>query len=663
SEDPRLAGELGVAYVRGVQSEGVGACVKHFAANNQETARTRISVEVDERTLREIYLPAFERVVTQATPWTVMAAYNRLGGVPLTEHRRLLTTVLREEWGFEGVVVSDWDAVRDPVAVVRAGLDLQMPGADRAATVRRLLEAVASGALDQEAVDTAAGRVAALARRARPAARPAWADGGPPDDVPPGGRLDAALVDRHHALAREAAAGALTLLRNDGVLPLDPARGTVAVVGAYARSPRLQGGGSAGVDPTRVDAPLDLLRAAYGDRLRYADGYRHAPLNAYQDVPGEFQGVGGPDAERPRAERAARERAARDGVAAGTSGGAAEAGGSAAARAAATGTDPADPSTSAGVDADTERLVDEAVATARGADVVLAFVGLPLSHEVEAADRRTLALPPEQVLLLERLADLGAPVVVVLSAGSAVTTDPWDDRVAAVLDTWLAGQAGAGALVDVLLGRADPGGRTAETFPLALADTPGFVTFPGERGRVVYGEGVFVGYRWYDALGRDVRYPFGHGLSYTTFAYHDLDVEVLDAAAGRVAVSVTVTNTGRRAGHEVVQLYVGDPEAAVHRPARELRGFAKVTLDPGASQRVRLELESRDFAWFDQVAGAWRREGGRFVVEVGASSRDIRVRTELDLPDDPDLPPLVPDSALDGPPSSRFTAGHAGPAA
>lgn len=576
AEDPLLAGELGAAYVRGVQSAGVGACLKHFAANNQETDRRQVSVEADERTLREVYLPAFERVVTTARPWALMCSYNRIGGVHASQHRWLLTEVLRDEWGYDGLVVSDWDAVHDPVAAVAAGLDLEMPGTG-GRSAQAVVEAVRSGALAEADVDRAARRVVELVNRAcpdgAPRPRPVRDLGITPGAALTGEQLALLHADQHHALAREVAAAAMTLLRNDGVLPLDPAsEQSIAVVGGWARVARIQGGGSAGVDPVRVDEPLAALRAVAGDRVRYAAGYRVPETDYYT--------------ERPL--------------------------------------DP-DPA----VDA---RLADEAVALAGASDVVVAFVGQPLSSEVEATDRTTLALPDEQVALLVRLGELGRPLVVVLAAGSAVTMDGWHDATGAILLTWLGGQAVGGAVADVLFGRVGPAGRLGETFPLRLADTPAYLDYPGEAGRVRHGEGVFIGYRWYDARELDVRYPFGHGLAYTRFEYSDPSVGA-PAADGTVAVEVTVTNTGHRAGAEVVQVYVGDPAASVQRPVRELRGFEKVTLEPGESARVRVELGARDFAYWDPASGAWRVEGGEFVVEVGASSRDLRARTTLTLRD------------------------------
>lgn len=659
AEDPLLAGELGAAYVEGVQSVGVGTSLKHFAANNQEIERTRISVEADERTLRETYLAAFERVVTQADPWTVMCSYNRLHGVHASENRWLLTEVLRDDWGYDGLVVSDWNAVHHRVPALLAGLELEMPGTG-GATDAEVVAAVRAGELDEAVVDAAARRVLRLVARAYPG--PDLVDGpvmrlgvAPGDRLTPE-QLDLLGADAHHALAREAAAGCITLLRNEPrpdrarrALPLDadePRR--VAVVGAFAQHARIQGGGSSGVDPTRVENALDLLRDVFGERLAYAPGYVHTPKDAYQDDLRAYLDAHGAtfvdDGSGPARRSAAlaealRLAAAAERVAAGP------------------------------LSAEAVRLADQAVAVADGADVILAFVGLPLAFEQEADDRTTLALPADQVALLGRLADLrertGATLVVVLSNGAAVTMDPWHDRVDAVVESWLPGQAGAAAVVDVLLGRVNPSGKVAETFPLAVEDSPGYVTWTGERGSVLYGEGVFIGYRWYDALRRAVRYPFGHGLSYTTFDYGELEVEVVDAAAGRVRVACTVTNTGPVAGREVVQLYVGDPDAAVRRPVRELRGFEKPALEPGESARVTFDLVGRDFAYWDVAAdrgdgrlGLWRREGGEFVLEVGASSRDIRLRATIELPDDPAVPPLVPDAELLDVVSSRFTVGY-----
>ncbi|MBN9175229.1 MAG: glycoside hydrolase family 3 C-terminal domain-containing protein [Microbacterium sp.] len=659
SEDPLLSGELGVAYVQGLQSTGVGSSLKHFAANNQEIERTRISVIAAERTLRETYLPAFERVVRIAEPWTVMCSYNRLHGVHASQNPWLLTEVLREEWGFEGAVVSDWDAVHDRVAALRAGLDLEMPGT-AGRTDAEVVAAVRAGELDESVVDDSARRVLELVARAYPGADlvdgQVMTLGHVAGDRLSAAQLDLLGADAHHALARQAAAACLTLLRNEDVagapaLPLtEDNDGRIAVIGAFAAHARIQGGGSSGVDPTRVDAPLDAIRAIAGDRVVYAAGYVHFPKNPYQDDNLAVLAAHGLERveDRPVVAQRSRslspelqlaevvQRALRDGLS-----------------------------------PEALRLQDEAVAVAEEADTIVVFAGLPLSFEQEANDRDSLALPPDQVALLTRLAGVrarsGARLVVVLSNGAPITMDPWHDGVDAVLEAWLGGQAVGGAIADALFGRITPSGKTAETFPLAVADTPGQPAWTGERGVVLYGEGVFIGYRWYAALHRGVRYPFGHGLSYTTFAYSDLSVEVVDEDAAEVTVACTVTNVGVRAGAEIVQLYVGDPEAAVHRPLRELRGFEKRRMAPGESVRVSFRLRNRDFAYWDEAVdrgdgrhGAWRREGGAFRIDVGASSRDIRLTTDIELPDDAALPALIPDAALLEDAGSRFVQGHAG---
>jgi beta-glucosidase len=556
SEDPLLAGELGAAFVEGVQSRGVGTSVKHFAANNQETARMSVSVEVDERTLREVYLPAFERVVTRAKPWTVMCAYNRVNGEFASQHHWLLTEVLRDEWGFEGLVVSDWGAVYDRAKALAAGLDLEMPssgGVGRDA----LLAALDAGALDGADVDRAATRVLQLVAKAGPvSAEEGWTY----DE------------EAHHALAREAAAASAVLLENDGVLPLDPAGGVpLAVIGEFARTPRFQGGGSSQVTATRVEDALTALRAAADREVRFAPGFT-------------------PDGS-----------------------------------------------------GDAAALLDEAVATARGA-VAVVFLGLPDSWESEGYDRAHMHLPPEQLAVLEGVADAAERVVVVLTNGSVVEVAPWRHLADALLEVWLPGQAGGGAVADLLLGAVNPSGRLAETVPVAQAHNPTVGNFPGEHDVVRYGEGLLIGYRWYDAHELPVAYPFGHGLSYTSFEHTDLEVE---ADGNTARVSVTVTNTGARRGAEVVQVYVSDLDASVHRPVRELKAFAKVDLAPGESTRAHLALDSRAFAYWHTALGRWVVEPGAFAVEVGASSRDIRLRAVLELAGEPIVPPLSADSTAE----------------
>ena len=549
SEDPYLAGRLAAPLVEGLQAEGVGASLKHFAVNNQETDRMRISADVDERTLREVYLPAFEHVVTTAQPWTVMCAYNKVNGTYCSEHPWLLTEVLRGEWGFEGLVVSDWGAVHDRVAALAAGLDLQMPSSGPRVDAA-VVSAVLDGRLDESLLDESVRRVLRLVARS--------ADQ----------RVEADL-DAHHVLARRAAVAGTVLLKNDPVdgVPLLPLAGhavgaRLLVVGEFARTPRYQGAGSSQVNPTRLDDALTALREAAGTELRFEPGFTLDGTDALAD----------------------------------------------------------------------EELRTRAVGAAEDADTVLVFLGLPAADESEGYDRPRAGLPESQVRLLEALADVNPRLVVVLANGSAVTLSDWRDRAPAILETWLGGQAGGSAVAEVLLGTLAPAGRLAETIPHRLADTPAYASFPGEHGHVRHGEGVLVGYRWYDTRELDVAYPFGHGLTYTTFGYDDVRAQVHGEGADvAVTVSVRVTNTGEREGVEVVQVYVRDPQASVQRPVRELRAFRRVPLAPGESADLTFELGARDLAFWHPAARRWFVEGGAFVIEVGASSRDVRGSAEVEV--------------------------------
>ncbi|MEU9061382.1 glycoside hydrolase family 3 C-terminal domain-containing protein [Streptomyces sp. NPDC048430] len=549
SEDPLLTAEMGGAMVRGLQESGVGAALKHYAANNQETDRMRVSADIDERPLREIYLRAFERIVRRDRPWSVMCSYNAVNGTLLSENSRLLTGILRTEWGFDGIVMSDWGAVRDRVAALRAGLDLQMPGT-HGRTDAEVVAAVTAGELDESVLDTSVERLAHFARRAD-------------EGVRTGPRMSA---DEHHRLAGEAADRCVVLLKNEhDVLPLDPSSGSVAVIGELARTPRYQGAGSSQVTPTRLDAPLDKLRElADGARVDFAPGY---------PVPG--------------------------GEAAETAG----------------------------------ALADEAVRLAAACDTVVVFLGLSAADESEGFDRGHIGLPEHQLLLLERLVAANPRVVAVLSNGGVVRTAPWHDTVPALVEGWLLGQAGGGSLARVLFGTVNPSGKLAETVPLRLEDSPSHLSFPGEEGHVRYGEGVFVGYRGYDAAAREVAFPFGHGLSYTSFAYSGLRVE-RDGDA--FSVHVTVTNTGRRPGREVVQIYSSGPAGStVARPPRELRGFVSVTLGPGESREVAVGIPRGELAYYSARESGWRVEGGDYGIEAGSSSRDIRGSAVISVEGDP----------------------------
>ena len=545
SEDPVVSGELGASYVRGLQSRGVGASLKHFAANNQETNRMTVSVEVDERTLRELYLPAFETVVMREQPWTVMCSYNRINGVYAAENHWLLTEVLRDEWGFTGAVVSDWGAVDDRVAALRAGLDLEMPGPvpDSKAA---LVVAAQTSAVDEKLLDVSVGRIRKLVDRVA---------------LEPGTEVD---VDAHHALSRAAATESIVLLKNDGVLPLEAGK-PVAVIGQFARSPRFQGAGSSQVNPTRIEPALDALTLL--TPVEFASGYSL---------------VG------------------RD-----------------------------------------EQLHAEAVALAERSDTVLLFVGLPAEDESEGYDRKDLDLPAAQLELIEAVTAANSRVVVILTNGGVVSLEPWHDSAAAILETWLLGQAGGGAIAEVLFGEVNPSGRLAESIPLRLQDNPSFLNFPGDVTSVRYGEGVFVGYRYYESSDVPVRYPFGHGLSYTTFAYDDLVL----ARDGSLA-SVTVTNTGSVAGKEVVQLYISPPPARVRRPVRELRGFAKVQLEPGASTRVELALTRRAYSYYDVAESDWVIEAGDYTVQIARSAHQVILESIVSLASSRPAPRLTVESAV-----------------
>ena len=552
SEDPYLAGTLGAAWVRGVQSCGVGTSLKHFAANNQETDRMRIDVQVDERTLREIYFPAFERIVTTAAPTTVMCSYNTLRGTKVSENRWLLTDVLRGEWGFDGLVVSDWGAVDDRVRALAAGVDLTMPAAGGN---EKIVAAVESGDLDAAALDDAVDRLLTLIERTSVAAsEPATYD-----------------ADAHHELAAVAATESAVLLKNEGMLPLDVADlDSIAIIGEFARTPRFQGWGSSQVVPTRVDSALDAIAALTGAPARFAAGFR---LD------------GAPDSA----------------------------------------------------------LVDEAVALAESSDAVVLFLGLPGEFESEGFDRTDIDIPANQLALLAAVTAAHSRVAVVLSNGAVVATADWQDGVQAILEGWLLGQAGGSAIADLLFGFANPSGRLTETVPLRLADTPSHLNFPGSDGVVVYGERIHVGYRYHDTMGTPVAYPFGFGLSYTTFEYDDL---VLTPNGTGLDVAFTVTNTGDRAGAEVPQVYVRDIESSVDRPVHELKGFTKVHLVPGASERVTIALDDRAFAFWSVREHRWVVEAGDFEIRVGASSRDHRLTATFTSPGDGIPPTLTGMSSL-----------------
>jgi len=554
SEDPIVSGEIGAGLVRGIQSKGVGSSLKHFAANNQEWDRMRSSSDVDPRALREIYLRGFQRVVQDAQPWTVMCSYNRINGVYASEDPWLLTDVLRGEWGYDGVVVSDWGAVNDRVKGLPAGLDLEMPSSG-GRTDRQIVDAVHAGDLDESAVDIAAGRVVDLVRKAQQ--RPAIE-----------GPLD---VEAHHALAREAAGRAIVLLKNNGgLLPLAPSA-QIAVIGAFAETPRYQGAGSSNINPTRLDSALDGIREYADGDVAYAAGFT-------------LDGSGDPDALRA-----------------------------------------------------------EAVEAARTAEVAVVFLGLPAADESEGYDREHIDLPAAQLALLDEVVAANPRTVVVLSNGSVVAL-PFAEKVPAIVEGWLLGQAGGSATADVLYGAVNPSGKLTETIPVRLEDNSAYGTFPGEFGHVRYGEGILVGYRWYDAKKLEVAYPFGHGLSYTTFSYGTATASVTES--GDIRVGVPITNTGDRDGREVVQVYTSLPGSAVQRAPRELKAFASIAVAAGETVTAELIVRREDLAYWDIRVDEWIVESGAYTVEVAASSRDIRSTVTVDVAGDPLVLPLSMNSSV-----------------
>lgn len=540
SEDPYLAGHTAVGIVKGVQSKGVGTSLKHFAANNQETDRLRISATISPRALREIYLPAFEYIVKTAQPWTVMCSYNKINGVFSSQNRWLLTDVLRGEWGFKGIVMSDWGAVSDRVAALNAGLNLEMPPSN---TDNQIVAAAKDGRIPATQLDEMAQGMIDLVAKARPAMSR------------DGYRYD---VDAHNEVARQAAVESMVLLKNeDATLPV--AKGAkIAVIGEFARTPRYQGAGSSLINPTKLTSFLDALEER-GVAADFAPGFTLD--DAAQD--------------------------------------------------------PA--------------LTEQAVTAAQQADVVLLFLGLPAAYESEGFDRTTLDIPAKQVEVLDAVAAANPNVAVVLSNGSVVSL-PWQGHAKAILETWLLGQAGGAALADVIFGDETPSGKLAQTIIDDVNDDPSAMNWPGEEGHVDYGEGVFVGYRYHDTFRKQVTYPFGYGLSYATFDVHD--ATVAKTGPRTAEVTVTVTNTSDVAGAETVQVYVAPPKAKVARPVHELKGFAKVALEPGESKNVTIALDDRAFAYWSERFDDWHVEGGTYTVEVGVSSRDIISRLDVEIDDD-----------------------------
>lgn len=535
SEDPYLSSQLAKNQIQGTQSQGVGTSIKHFAANNQEHRRMTIDTIIDERTLREIYLASFETAIKEAKPWTVMCAYNKLEGEFCSENYRLLTEILREEWGYEGFVVSDWGAVNDRDKALKAGLELQMP-ADGGIGDKVIVEAIKNGTLSEEVLDIAVERILNITFKAIES------------------KKENATFSKedHHELARKVARECVVLLKNEEqILPLNKNE-KIAVIGDLAKTVRYQGGGSSHINPTKVDNSYEEIVALVGENnVSYARGYDLS------------------------------------------------------------------------IDNINEELLNEAKKLAGEVGKVVLFVGLPERYESEGFDRTHLRMPVNQESIVKELQSINENIVVVLSNGSPIEM-PFINDVKAVVEGYLTGQAGGKAIADVLYGEVNPSGKLAETFPMKLADNPSFLNFPGEVEKVEYKEGVFVGYRYYDTKEMNVLFPFGHGLSYTSFEYSDLKVssnEINDTE--KLTVTLKVKNTGKIEGKEVVQLYVRDVESNVSRPSKELKGFDKVSLNPGEEKELSFELDKRSFAYYNVDIKDWHVETGEFEILVGKSSRDI----------------------------------------
>ena len=534
SEDPYLTSEMATSHIKGVQSQGVGTSLKHFAANNQEERRMTASATIDERTFREIYLTAFEAVIKEAKPWTVMCSYNRINGVFASEDPKLLTDILRKEWKFDGYVMSDWGAVNNRVVGLKAGMDLEMPGSN-GTNDALILEAILQERLDESVLDVAVERILTKLFEFVDNRREAIFD-----------------LETHHNLARQIATESAVLLKNNqDILPLTT-EAKIAFIGEFAHKPRYQGGGSSHINSFKVSSALEAgLKLA---SITYAKGFETK------------------------------------------------------------------------VDQTNITLLEEAIEMATQCDVAVVFAGLPDTSESEAYDRTHMRLPHCQNELISEVVKVQPNTVVVLHNGAPVEM-PWVNEVRGILEMYLGGQAVGEATVDLLFGRANPCGKLAETFPIRLQDNPSYLNYKVVKDEINYGEGIFVGYRYYDTKDLPVLFPFGHGLSYTQFDYHHLSLsqnEMLDT--DELIVSLEVTNTGRVAGKEIVQLYVSDQSNRAIRPKKELKNFVKVELNPGETQTVSMILNKRSFSWYNPKISDWDVNSGQYEILIGRSVSDIILR-------------------------------------
>jgi len=558
SEDPFLSSELAISFINTVQENGIGTSLKHYAANNQEYKRFSIDAQIDERTLREIYLAAFEKVIKEANPWTVMAAYNQINGDFATENEYLLKDILRDEWGYENLIVSDWWATHRRVEALKVGLDLEMPGPDPV-NDQKIVDAVKSGQLKEEVVDQSLRRILKLILKAQETEKEEK-------------ELPAA---EHHKLAEEIAGETIILLKNEeDILPLSDAelaeKENMLVVGELAKNVRYQGIGSSQVNPTRLDDHYQALEDKFSQQLelKYLPGYSS-------------------DAEAE----------------------------------------------------ENESLKEEALKEAKNKDYIIVYAGLPDKVEAEGYDRSDMQLPKEQNKLIEELAAVNSNIIVVLNNGSAVDLRQWIDKVPAVIEAGLPGQAGASAVAAIIAGEINPSAKLAESYPLKLEDNPSYLNFPGES-TVHYGERIYIGYRYYDKKNQELLFPFGYGLSYTDFSYRAFESPDHLEEGEKLKVKVLIENTGQMKGKEIVQLYISQKNPTLDRPPKELKAFGKIQLEPGESDWLELEVDFDDLAYYHPEEG-WTVESDEFEIMIGASSRDIKFIEEIKVESSKNLKTLT----------------------
>jgi beta-glucosidase len=540
SEDPVVAGEMGAAYVQGVQSTGVGATVKHYLCNNAEFERLSMDSLVEERALREIYLATFKRVVKKANPAMIMESYNKVNGVSMAENKHFLCDILKNEWGFKGTIISDWWAINDRVESFKAGLDLEMP--QNTINDELLLDAALKGIVNEERIDDACRRIIMLSLKY--------------------GDLEKKLADfdKHHEIARKAATESIVLLKNKGnILPLDSEKpGNIAVIGSFAKKPRYQGWGCSIVNPRKLLTPLDEIEKVVGT-VDFAEGYiEGAHVN--------------------------------------------------------------------------EALLSEARKTAEMVETVILVVGLPEELETETKDREDYNVPKSHLRLINEISKVNERIIVVLQNGSAIAIEPWHNKVTAIIEAWLGGEAGASAIADILFGFENPSGKLALTFPKKIHDAPGYLNFPGENGKHVYQEGVFVGYRYYEMKDIEPMYPFGYGLSYTEFEYSNIRLSSLKITNDEpLIVSFNLTNTGEMNGREIAQMYISPHNSRLKRPIKELKNFEKVYLKKGETKKVTMILNGLDFSYYDDAINKWIVDSGTYTIAIGTSSAHIKLKIDVEI--------------------------------